>query len=349
MDGQLLLKNAKVLVVGTGGLGCPVLQYLTAAGVGKIGILDFDVVDESNLQRQVLFDTNDIGDYKADVAAKKLSLQNPHVQFDIINQKIDSNNAVEIVEPYDIIVDGSDNFQTRYLMNDISVLLNKVLVHGSIFKFDGQVSVFNLNGGPTYRCLFPSPPVAGSVPSCSQIGVIGVLPGIIGSLMAAEVIKVITGIGEPLTGKLLTFDALTMTSQVIKFRKNTEIVITDLIDYDSFCGSNSSDIEVPTLSVDKLNDLILSQAAIQLIDVREGHEVKVCQLENSIHIPLSELLKSINKLSRDQKVVVYCHFGNRSKEAVKMLIDDYGFNNIYSLEGGIDDWAMEIDNSIVRY
>lgn len=349
MDGQLALKNAKVIVIGAGGLGCPVLQYITAAGVGEIGILDFDVVDESNLQRQILFDTTDVGKPKAAIATNKLKLQNPNIQFSVIDQKIDASNAIDIVEPYDIIVDGSDNFQTRYLMNDVAVLANKVLVHGSIFKFDGQVSVFNLDNGPTYRCLFPTPPEVGTVPSCSEIGVIGVLPGIIGSLMAAEVIKVITGIGEPLSGKLLTFDALSMTSQVLKFRKNNDLNITELIDYDTFCGVNSSDSQVPTISVDELNDLILSQESFQLLDVREDHEVEICQIDNSIHIPLSNIPKSINQLSADQKIVIYCHYGNRSEEAAQQLIEKYKFKNVFSLEGGIDNWAIEIDNSMERY
>ncbi len=346
-EGQSRLKEAKVLVIGAGGLGCPVLEYLAAAGVGTIGILDFDKVDESNLQRQVLYSHNDIGRNKAEVAAQKLKAQNPYIHLVPIVEKITARNALNLAKDYDIIVDGSDNFQTRYLTNDLSVLLDKPLVHGSIFKFEGQVSVFNYKNGPTYRCLFPEPPEPNSVPSCSQIGVMGILPGITGTIMAAETIKVICELGDILSGKLLTFDCLSMNFSKLRFSRTSHAEVTELIDYDHFCGLTEQAGEFE-ISVDELNEEMMSNQQPFLLDVREPHEYEICHLD-AINIPLDSLPDNISTLPRNQKIVIYCHHGHRSKKAVELLRSEYGFSDCWSLEGGIDNWAIEIDNSLERY
>ena len=328
LEGQQKLKQAKVLVVGAGGLGCPVLQYLTAAGVGTLGIIDFDTVDESNLQRQVLYSTEDIGKHKAAIAKEKLEKQNPYINLVSHVAHLTSANALEIISQYDIVVDGSDNFATRYLVNDACVILNKVLVFGSIFKFEGQVSVFNYKGGATYRCLYPEPPVEGDVPNCAEIGVLGVLPGIVGTLQATEVIKIITGIGEVLSGKLLTLDALTMQFNTFTITVNTKNKKIDkLIDYDSFCGT------VKEISVEELKQKIKSKEDFQLIDVREPKEY---QLKNigGILIPLNELEKNLDKISREKEIVVYCASGVRSKKAMTIL-NKNDFNNVFNLKNGL--------------
>jgi len=354
MEAQEKLKTAKVLVIGAGGLGCPVLLYLTAAGVGTLGIIDFDNVDESNLQRQILFSTEDIGKSKAEIAAKKLSAQNPHSKFIIHNTKLEKGNALDIIKDYDAVVDGSDNFPTRYLVNDACVILNKPLVFGSIFKFEGQVTVFNFtdkNGkrGPTYRCLFPEAPKDGEVPNCSEIGVLGVLPGMIGSMQANEAIKVITGIGEVLSGKLLITDALSMQSSTLKFSANSEnYKITELGDYEEVCEVLESKNIQGEISVHELKKRLDNREDITLIDVREAHEYEICNL-GGILIPMSRLRDHIEKIPTDKPVVVYCHHGMRSAMVVKFLEEEFAYKNLHNLEGGIHAWAVEIDDEMERY
>ena len=329
--GQLKLKNSKVLVIGAGGLGCPVLQYLTAAGVGTIGIVDFDVVDESNLQRQVLYSIDDIGKYKAEIAKQKSSKQNPYIDLVSYVSNLTSVNALPIISEYDIVVDGTDNFATRYLVNDACVILNKPLVFGSIFKFEGQVSVFNYNDGPTYRCLYPEPPAEGEVPSCAEIGVVGVLPGVIGALMANEVIKIIVGIGDVLTGKLLMFDSLSMQFNVFDVNLDPENKkINTLIDYELFCGS------INEIASEELKRKINLKEDFQLIDVREAAEY---QLKNigGLSIPLSELLKNLSKINPEMEIVVHCASGARSKKAVALL-REHGFKKVYNLKNGLLDF-----------
>jgi len=331
LEGQEKLKQAKVLVIGAGGLGCPVLQYLTAAGVGTIGIIDFDRVEESNLQRQILYSVGDIGKYKAEVAKEKLSKQNPYINLTSHISHLTSSNAIEVISNYDIIVDGSDNFATRYLVNDACVFLKKPLVFGSIFKFDGQVSVFNYKDGPTYRCLYPDPPANGEVPNCAEIGVIGVLPGIIGTLQANEVIKIITGIGEVLSGRLLAFDALSVqfnTFDIVAHAENKKI--NKLIDYDIFCG-NSKEI-----SAEELKQKINSKEDFQLVDVRELAEYQIKNIGGTL-IPLGELAANINKLNIEKETIIHCASGVRSKKAVIFLLEK-GFKKVYNLKNGLLDF-----------
>ncbi len=329
LEGQQKLKQAKVLVIGAGGLGCPVLQYLTAAGVGTLGIVDEDKVDESNLQRQILYTTNDVGKSKAETAAERLKAQNPFCEFKVHGVRLTAANAVEVISGYDIVVDGSDNFPTRYLVNDACVMLNKPLVFGSVFKFEGQVSVFNYKGGATYRCLYPVPPDADEVPNCSDIGVLGVLPGIAGLLQANEVIKIITGGGEVLSGKLLRFDALSMNFEAFTFGLNPDNhKINSFADYDMFCG-----IGVKEISADELKEKIRMNEKMQIIDVREPAEYEVKNI-GALSIPLRELVENLDKIQRDIPVVVHCQGGSRSKKAVALLIEK-GFDNAVSLKGGI--------------
>lgn len=350
LSAQEKLKNARVLVVGAGGLGCPILSYLTAAGIGTIGIIDDDTVDESNLQRQVLFDTNDIGHLKAEAAVSKLSAQNPNIGFEVCTERLNNTNAIQLFSNYDLIIDGSDNFQTRYLVNDACVLTQKPFVYGAIFKFDGQVSVFNLNNGPTYRCLFPEPPSPGEVPNCSEIGVIGVLPGIIGSLQAAEAIKVISGIGKPLSGKMKHLDVLTMESNIFSFSKNNEIDITELINYDSFCGieTPTKDNDIKSVSTKELS-VIMGMFPTLIVDVREPHELEICKIEGSLHIPLNTIPTRVADIPKDQKIYVICHHGMRSASAIKFLQENFQYTQLYNIEGGIDSWAEEVDHEMLRY
>ena len=345
LTGQEKLKKAKVLVIGAGGLGCPVLQYLTAAGVGFIGIIDDDKVEVSNLQRQILFRSDDIGKYKAKAAADAMSQLNPHTEFTVYQERLTVENTLEIIRHYDVIVDGTDNFETRYLINDSCVILGKPFVFGSIFKFDGQVSVFNYKNGPTYRCLFPTPPQ--DMPNCSQVGVLGVLPGIIGSYQANEVLKIILNIGDVLRGKLLTIDTLHNQQAVFSFKKieeNTNIKF--LGDYSSYQDTSCLLTSIETISVDELAE---SLEDVVLLDVREQNEFTICHLPNALLIPLDRLKESVSEIPRDKKVVIYCHHGSRSKSALKILSDDYGFKNLVSLEGGINEWTNEIDNSLEVY
>lgn len=353
IEGQRRLKNAKVLVVGTGGLGSPLLLYLTAAGVGTIGILDFDIVDDSNLQRQVLFSVDTVGTPKVEAAKKRLEALNPHINFQVHNVQLTSENALEIIKDYDLVADGTDNFPTRYLVNDACVILGKPNVYASIFRFEGQVSVFNYKNGPHYRDLFPTPPPPGLVPSCAEGGVIGVLPGIIGSLQANEVIKIISGVGEPLAGRLFLFDALTFETRTLKVHKNPDTPeITELIDYEHFCGLNlngqSNKEEVKEITVSELKELRDGSQDFQLIDVREPYEFDICNIEGEL-IPLGDVLDNIDKISSDKKVVVHCRSGARSATAINQLEKKFGFENLYNLKGGILAWADEIDTSMAKY
>jgi len=329
-EGQNKLTSAKVLVIGAGGLGCPVLQYLTAAGIGTIGIIDDDVVDQTNLQRQILYTIDDIGRSKAKVASEKLSRLNPFVFFKVYEEKLDIDNALELFSEYDIIVDGSDNFPTRYLVNDACVLTDKPLVFGSIFKFQGQVSVLNYENGPTYRCLFPSPPASGSVPNCSDIGVLGVLPGIIGSLQANEVIKMIVGIGEVLKGKLLYLDALTLQQQILSFKKNNDIEVNQLEnDYDFFCGITSNTLEEITPSELKQN-----LESYQILDVRTLEEYNNFNI-GGIHIPLNIVSDRSVELNNHKPIVVCCQSGVRSKKAIEIIYKQREDLQLINLKDGL--------------
>ena len=331
IEGQEKLKGAKVLVVGAGGLGCPVLQYLVSAGIGTIGIVDGDVVDESNLQRQILYSYADIGKFKAETAKRKLTILNPDCKLQTANCKLVSANALDIIKDYDLIIDGSDNFPTRYLINDACVMLNKPLVFGSIFKFEGQASVFNYKNGPTYRCLFLEPPQ--DSPSCSEIGVLNVLPGIIGTMMANEALKIILGIGKVLSGKLFVFDTLTSQTNIISFEKNPHnSKIKSLIDYESFCKHKSNSIK--EISSFELQKLIEGKEAIQIIDVREPGEYSRFNIKGE-NIPLNSLSNNIGKIRKDIPVIIYCQRGNRSERAIELLQKDFGFTNLYNLTGGI--------------
>ncbi|UXX78968.1 molybdopterin-synthase adenylyltransferase MoeB [Reichenbachiella carrageenanivorans] len=355
IEGQRKLKEAKVLVVGTGGLGSPLLLYLTAAGVGNIGILDFDVVDDSNLQRQVLFTVDDVGKPKAVAAKARLEKLNPHVNFTVHNEMLTSQNALDIVKDYDVVADGTDNFPTRYLVNDACVILDKVNVYASIFRFEGQVSVFNFKNkegenGPHYRDLFPTPPPPGLVPSCAEGGVIGVLPGIIGTLQANEVLKVISGIGEPLAGRLFLFDALTFETRTMKIHKNKNtIAVTELIDYEIFCGLNEKEKEheVNEITVEELSKWKATKKDFQLIDVREAYEYEIANLEGEL-IPLGEITDHVNQIRSDVEVVLHCRSGKRSADAI-VALEKLGFANLLNLKGGILAWADELDPEMAKY
>jgi sulfur-carrier protein adenylyltransferase/sulfurtransferase len=330
-EGQLRLKRARVLVIGAGGLGCPVLQYLNAAGVGTIGIIDDDRVDLSNLQRQILFSTADVGRQKATCAAEKLQAANPHTILQAYTLRLDRGNALGLFAKYDVIVDGTDNFATRYLVNDACVISGKPLVFGSIFKFEGQVSVFNYEGGPTYRCLYPEPPAAGEAPACAEIGVLGVLPGLCGALMANEVIKIITGAGEVLSGRLLCFD----TRQLIFHSFTIEAIpanrdIIELGDYESFCGV------IPEINAAELKRRINEKADFQLIDVREEAEYRARNIGGTL-MPLNSLAGNLDRIDRSREVIVHCATGVRSKKAARLLRES-GFTRVYSLRNGLLDF-----------
>lgn len=368
IEGQRKLKQAKVLVVGTGGLGAPLLLYLTAAGVGTIGILDYDIVDDSNLQRQVLFSTKDVGRPKVEAAKERLEGLNPHVKFITHNVQLHSSNALEIIKDYDLVADGTDNFPTRYLVNDATVLLGKPNVYASIFRFDGQVTVFNYQfedgtRGPNYRDLYPTPPPPGLVPSCAEGGVIGVLPGIVGSLQASEVIKVISGVGEPLVGRLFQFDALGFETRTFKFQKDADNPLTgdnptqtELVDYEQFCGIKQDNKEeakqnreqVKEITVKQLKELQDQGADFQLIDVREPYEYEIANISGEL-IPLGTVLDHADKISKDKPVIVHCRSGMRSANAIAQLEAQFGFDNLSNLKGGILAYADEIDTSLAKY
>jgi sulfur-carrier protein adenylyltransferase/sulfurtransferase len=361
MQGQLKLKQAKVLLVGTGGLGAPLGLYLAAAGVGRIGLVDFDTVDYTNLQRQVLFGTSDVGRPKIEVAAGHLRNLNPEIQVDQFETRLTSENALDILRDYDIVVDGTDNFPTRYLVNDACVLLGKPNVYGSIFRFEGQITVFGYPGGPCYRCLYPEPPPPGLVPSCAEGGVLGVLPGIVGTIQAAETLKLIIGVGEALIGRLLLFDALSMTFRALKLRKNPECpvcgehpVVTKLIDYAEFCGIRGEEAPVsdttttvPEIAPRELKARLDRGDDLFILDVREPHEYQICNLEGTL-IPLGELSRRVNELDSSREIVAHCRSGKRSAEAVEFL-RKAGFRKIWNLKGGILAWSDEVDPSVPKY
>lgn len=355
VEGQKKLKGGKVLVIGSGGLGSPVLLYLAAAGVGTIGIVDFDVVDDSNLQRQVLFTVHDIGKSKAETAKERLLALNPYLNIIVHNTRFTTENALDLVKDYDVVADGTDNFPTRYLVNDACVLAGKVNVYASIFRFEGQVSVFNFpnpdgSRGPNYRDLFPTPPPPGLVPNCSEGGVLGVLPGIIGSLQACEVIKVLSGVGDPLAGRLFLFDAASFTTRILKVNKDPAVEIKGLINYEQFCGIGGGTEENPLKEItpQELQQLIESNTDFQLIDVREPYEFEIANLQGELY-PLSSVSSHAGKIARDKMVVVHCKGGVRSAKAIRELEDNFGFDNLYNLKGGILAFSKEVDSAIPTY
>lgn len=357
IDSQLRLKNASVLVVGAGGLGCPLLLYLAAAGVGKIGIVDFDLVEESNLQRQILYTVFDLGKSKAEIASHKLKALNPNVDIVVHPVRLTVENALDIFKDYDVIADGTDNFPTRYLVNDACVLLDKVNVFASIFRFDGQASVFNFkfedgSRGPNYRDMFPKPPPPDLVPNCAEGGVLGVLPGIMGSIQATEVIKVITGIGSPLAGRLFLLDASNFQTRNLKIKKNPNTKIVKLINYEEFCGQTekvkTSNKQVKEISVKDLEILKQGHSKFQLIDVREAFEYEISNLEGEL-IPLKEIKEAVDRIKKDRKVIIYCKSGSRSAKAIEQLESLFPFDNLYNLRGGILAFAKEVDSSLRIY
>jgi molybdopterin/thiamine biosynthesis adenylyltransferase/rhodanese-related sulfurtransferase len=358
LEGQRKLKSASVLIIGAGGLGSPLAFYLTAAGVGRIGIVDFDVVDLSNLQRQILHTTKDVGRSKLESAREKLESLNPNVKIETYEMRLTSENALDLIKEYDIVVDGTDNFPTRYLVNDACVFLKKPNVYGSIFRFEGQVSVFYADKGPCYRCLYKEPPPPGLVPSCAEGGVLGVLPGIIGTIQALETIKLILGIGEPLIGKLLLFDALRMKFRELKLRKDPECpvcgenpTIKELIDYEAFCGITPEQILHQSgleITPEELKEKLENGEDIILIDVREPVEYEINRIEGSKLIPLSKLPEKVNELDQTREIVLYCKMGGRSARAVQLL-RELGFTRVKNLAGGIDAWIEKIDPTMPRY
>jgi molybdopterin/thiamine biosynthesis adenylyltransferase/rhodanese-related sulfurtransferase len=360
LEAQQKLKASKVLVIGSGGLGSPVLLYLAAAGIGTIGIVDFDVVDDSNLQRQVLFGVGEVGLPKVEAAKRRLESLNPHIKLNIYNTQLTSQNALTLIKDYDVVADGTDNFPTRYLVNDACVLLGKVNVYASIFQFEGQISVFNYRNskgevGPNYRDLYATPPPAGLVPSCSEGGVLGVLPGILGSLQALEVIKVITGVGEVLSGRFYSFDALNFQSRTFNIKRNpanplngNNPTIKELIDYEQFCGVKAVEKKIKEINAIELDEWQTRGEAFQIIDVREPYEYEIVNIGAEL-IPLATVLDNVNKSARDKKVVVQCKTGNRSGKAIRELEEKFGFENLYNLKGGIlgyiDDIKPELSKS----
>lgn len=359
MEGQLKLKNAKVLLIGTGGLGAPLGLYLAAAGVGKLGLVDFDVVDFTNLQRQVTFGTSDVGKHKSEAARARLSNLNPDIEVQSFETQLTSANALELFKDFDIIVDGTDNFPTRYLVNDACILLGKPNVYGSIFRFEGQATVFGMPDGPCYRCLYPEPPPPGLVPSCAEGGVLGVLPGIVGSIQAMETIKLILGNGDNLVGRLLLFDALGMKFRELKLRKNPDCpmcgknrTIHELIDYYEFCGVRGEEAPAPNLQVPEITPKEFKTRLdrgddLYVLDVREPHEYQICNLKGHL-IPLGELPRRVHELDSSREIVAHCRSGKRSAEAVDFL-RKAGFRKIHNLKGGILAWSDEVDPSVPKY
>ncbi|XZO00620.1 MAG: molybdopterin-synthase adenylyltransferase MoeB [Microcoleus sp.] len=359
LDGQKRLKAASVLCIGTGGLGSPLLLYLAAAGIGRIGIVDFDIVDTSNLQRQVIHGTSWIGKPKIESAKNRILEINPLCQVDLYETRVSSENAIAIATPYDIIIDGTDNFQTRYLMNDVSVLLNKPNVYGSIFRFEGQATVFNYEGGPNYRDLYPEPPPPGMVPSCAEGGVLGVLPGVIGCIQATEAIKIILGQGTTLSGRLLLYNALDMTFRQLKLRPNpVRPVIEKLIDYEQFCGipqakAEEAKIQVAEMTVTELKQLIDSGAKdFLLLDVRNPNEYQIAKIPGSVLVPLPDIengngVEKVKELLNGHRLIAHCKMGGRSAKALGIL-KEAGIEGI-NIKGGITAWSQEVDPSVPQY
>jgi molybdopterin/thiamine biosynthesis adenylyltransferase/rhodanese-related sulfurtransferase len=359
MEGQLKLKQAKVLSIGTGGLGAPLGLYLAAAGVGRMGIVDFDSVDMTNLQRQILFSSKDVGRPKIEAAAARLRGLNPDIQIDQYETRLTSENAFDLFKDYDIIVDGTDNFPTRYLVNDACVLLKKPNVYGSIFRFEGQITIFGVPDGPCYRCLYPEPPPPGLVPSCAEGGVLGVLPGIVGAIQAAEALKLIVGKGEPLVGRLLLFDALAMRFRELKLRKNpdcpacgTHPTLTKLIDYAEFCGIRGEEapgrqVNVPEITPRELKARLERGDDLFILDVREPHEYQICNLGGYL-LPLGDLSRRVNELDSSREIVAHCRSGKRSAEAAEFL-RKAGFRKVLNLKGGILAWSDEVDPTVPKY
>ncbi len=360
LEGQRKLKASSVLIIGTGGLGSPVSLYLAAAGVGRIGLVDYDIVDSSNLQRQVIHGTSTIGILKVESARQRLLDLNPDIQIDVYNEPFTSENALRIAADYDVLIDGTDNFPTRYLTNDVCVFLGKPNVYGSIYRFDGQASVFYAKEGPCYRCLFPEPPPPGLVPSCAEGGVLGVLPGTIGTIQATEALKLLLRIGTPLIGRLLIYDALDTSFQTVKLKKNPKCkvcgehpTITELIDYEEFCGvpghdhGDGSEETAWDITAPELAERI-KQNHLRLIDVREPHELQISALSNSENIPLGLLASRLSELDSAQEIVLICKSGARSARALELLAGA-GFKKVKTLKGGINAWASEVDPSLPIY
>ncbi len=359
MEGQLKLKRAKVLCVGAGGLGSPLALYLAAAGVGTLGLVDFDVVDVTNLQRQIIHRTADVGRKKLDSAAERITGINPNVEVRKFDARLTSANALEIFQEFDIIADGTDNFPTRYLVNDACVLTGKPNVYGSIFRFEGQASVFATKDGPCYRCLYPEPPPPGAVPSCAEGGVLGILPGLIGVIQATEAIKLILGLGESLAGRLLMIDAATMRFRELKLRKNPECpacgthpTVTHLIDYNQFCGVSKKEdtgaaVTMAEMTVEELKRRLDAGENIFVLDVREPHEYQICNIGGHL-IPLNDLPKRVSELDSSREIVVHCKMGGRSARAVDYLRQS-GFAKVHNLAGGITAWADRVDPKVPKY
>jgi adenylyltransferase/sulfurtransferase len=361
MEGQKRLKASSVLLIGAGGLGSPLGLYLAAAGIGRIGLVDFDVVDFSNLQRQVLHGTPDVGRPKLHSARDRLQAINPDVQLDLYEARLSSANALAIFERYDIIIDGTDNFPTRYLVNDACVLLKKPNVYGSIFRFDGQASVFYPGRGPCYRCLYPEPPPPGEVPSCAEGGVLGILPGLIGCIQATEAVKMLLGQGSPLIGRLLLYDALQMSFREFKVRRNPKCpvcgdqpTVTKLIDYEQFCGMRGQETPAPAaaggndITVEELKQRLDRGEDVFVLDVRNPEEIQICRLAGSTVIPLPQLPQRYGELDRNREIIVHCKSGMRSQKAIQFLRQQ-GFTQLKNLTGGILAWADRIDKSMLKY
>ena len=361
IEGQKKLKNSRVLCIGAGGLGSPLALYLAAAGVGTLGILDFDVVDFSNLQRQVIHSEKTVGTPKVESARDRLLELNSDTNIVTYNEMLSSDNAMEIMKDYDVVVDGTDNFATRYLTNDACVFLGIPNVYGSIFRFEGQVSVFDAKRGPCYRCLYPEPPPPGLVPSCAEGGVLGILPGVVGTMQASEVVKLIIGEGTPLIGRLLFIDILNMEPRILKLRKDPNCpvcsenpTVTELIDYQEFCGigrgeeAEEEKPKVEEITVEEFNVIKEDRDNIVLIDVREPHEYEICNIEGSRLIPLGELKDRTDELDPKDNIVIHCHHGGRSMKAATFLAEQ-GFSRVKNLKGGIDEWAEKYDSDMARY
>ncbi len=360
IEGQQKLKQAGVLLIGAGGLGSPLGLYLAAAGVGRLGIVDFDKVDFTNLQRQIIHGTEDVGRLKVESARERIQSVNPEVEVKTVNVRLSKENVLDLVAGYDIVIDGTDNFPTRYLVNDACVFQKKPNIYGSIFRFDGQATVFYPFKGPCYRCLYPEPPPPGMVPSCAEGGVLGVLPGIIGVIQATEAVKLIIGKGEPLVGRLLLYNALKMEFREVKLKRDPQCIVCgdrptvkDLIDYEAFCGLTRGEeaqgaASEHDLSPQEVKDLLEKKRTVVLLDVREPHEYEIVRIEGSRLISLSELHLRTNELDTADTIITYCHHGQRSLQAIKTL-EHFGFKKLKHLRGGIDAWASEIDPDMPRY